>query len=66
MGIDRRPSGIKAGENIVVTYYPASDRGASLVLFNGLADTGADAAANLIREFLLKGITTHMEMNIAS
>jgi hypothetical protein len=41
-------------------YYPASDRGASLVLFNGFADTGADAAANLIREFLLKGITTHV------
>ena len=41
-------------------YYPASDRGASLVLLNGLADTGADAAANLIREFLLKGITTHV------
>jgi hypothetical protein len=40
-------------------YYPASDRGASLVLFNGLAGTGADAVANLIREFLLKGITSH-------
>jgi Carboxypeptidase regulatory-like domain len=41
-------------------YYPESDRGASLVFLNGLADTGADAAANLIREFLLKGITTHV------
>jgi hypothetical protein len=41
-------------------YYPESDRGVSLFLFNGLADTGADAAANLIREFLLKGITTHV------
>ena len=41
-------------------YYPASDRGASLVLFNGLAGTGADAAANLIREFLLKRITSHV------
>jgi Carboxypeptidase regulatory-like domain len=41
-------------------YYPESDRGASLVLLNGLADTGADAVANLIREFLLKGITTHV------
>jgi hypothetical protein len=41
-------------------YYPESDRGASLVLLNGLADTGADAAANLVREFLLKGITTHV------
>ena len=41
-------------------YYPASDRGASLVVFNGLAGTGADAAANLIREFVLKGITSHV------
>jgi hypothetical protein len=41
-------------------YYPASDRGASLVLFNGLADIGADAATNLIREFVLKGITKHV------
>ncbi len=41
-------------------YYPASDRGASLVVFNGLADIGADAAANLIREFVLKGITKHI------
>jgi Carboxypeptidase regulatory-like domain len=40
-------------------YYPASERGGSLVLFNGLADTGADAGLNLIREFILKGITTH-------
>jgi hypothetical protein len=41
-------------------YYPAADRGASLVLFNGLADTGANAASNLIREFLLKRITSHV------
>ncbi len=41
-------------------YYPASDRGASLVVFNGLAVTGADAVANLIREFLLKGTTSHV------
>ena len=40
-------------------YYPASDRGASLVLWNGLAGTGADAVSNLIREFLLKRITSH-------
>lgn len=39
-------------------YYPASDRGASLVLYNGLADIGADAAGNLIREFVLKDITS--------
>jgi hypothetical protein len=41
-------------------YYPASDRGASLVLFNGLAGTGADAATNLIREFVLKRITSNV------
>ncbi len=41
-------------------YYPASDRGASLVVFNGLAGTGADAVSNLIREFLLKRITSHV------
>ena len=40
-------------------YYPASDRGASLVLFNGLAGIGGDAASNLIREFILKRFTTH-------
>lgn len=41
-------------------YYPESNRGASLVLFNGLADTAADAVSNLIREFVLRGITTHV------
>lgn len=41
-------------------YYPAADRGASLVLLNGLGGTGADAVANLIREFLLKHITSHV------
>ena len=39
-------------------YYPSSDRGASLVFLNGLADTGGDAAGNLVREFLLKGLTS--------
>lgn len=41
-------------------YYPASDRGASLVVLNGLAGIGGDAAANLIREFLLKRLTSHV------
>lgn len=41
-------------------YYPSADRGGSLVLLNGLAGVGADAVANLIREFLLKGITSHV------
>lgn len=41
-------------------YYPASDRGGSLILLNGLAGIGAEAAGNLIREFVLKGITSHV------
>jgi len=41
-------------------YYPAADRGGSLVLLNGLAATGGDAFANLVREFLLKRFTSHV------
>lgn len=41
-------------------YYPASDRGASLVVLNGLADIGANAVSNVIREFVLKRITSHV------
>ena len=44
---------------ISTLYYPQSDRGAKLVVLNGLADTGADAVSNLFREFVLKQITTH-------
>lgn len=40
-------------------YYPASDRGASVVLLNGLAGTGASAVSNLLREFVFKKITSH-------
>ncbi len=47
-------------------YYPASDRGASLVFLNGLADTGGDAAANLVREFILKRFTSHTPKVAAS
>jgi hypothetical protein len=41
-------------------YYPASERGASLVAFNGLTATGSDAVSNLIREFFLKRFTSHV------
>lgn len=41
-------------------YYPAADRGLSLTLLNGVAETGADAASNLIREFVLKRFTSHV------
>jgi hypothetical protein len=41
-------------------YYPPADRGASLVAFNAASGIGADAAANLIREFVLKRFTSHL------
>ena len=41
-------------------YYPASDRGASLVVLNGLAGIGGDALSNLIRELILKRFTSHV------
>ncbi len=41
-------------------YYPASDRGASLVLFNSLAGTGQSALKNLLREFVFKGVASHV------
>ena len=39
-------------------YYPEEDRGAKLVFLNGLAETGANAVGNLIREFILKDLTS--------
>lgn len=41
-------------------YYPVSDRGASSVLFNGLAGTGMSAFRNLLREFVFKRVTSHV------
>lgn len=40
-------------------YYPASDRGASLVLFNGFASTASNAFSNVLREFVFKKVTSH-------
>ncbi|MGH9607833.1 MAG: carboxypeptidase-like regulatory domain-containing protein [Terracidiphilus sp.] len=41
-------------------YHPAADRGASLVFINGAIDLGANAATNLIREFILPDLTSHV------
>ena len=49
-----------SGGAISMLYYPQSDRSASLVFLNGLADTGADAVSNLVREILLKRLTSHV------
>lgn len=40
-------------------YYPGTDRGVGLTLTNSLVNTAANAGSNLIREFVLKGITEH-------
>lgn len=40
-------------------YYPDTDRGVGLTLTNSLVNTAANAGSNLIREFVLKGITEH-------
>jgi hypothetical protein len=39
-------------------YYPASSRGVGLTLLDGLFETVGHAGNNLIREFVLKGMTT--------
>lgn len=41
-------------------YYPASERGPGLVFFNSFVELGSDAAENLIKEFILKNITSHV------
>jgi hypothetical protein len=38
-------------------YHPASDRGLSLTLYNGLLGTAGHSANNLVREFLFKRLT---------
>ena len=41
-------------------YYPEADRGGRLVLLNGLSETGGNAFSNLVREFLIKALTSHV------
>jgi hypothetical protein len=40
-------------------YYPASSRGLSLTLVNGLVEIAGHAGTSVLREFVLKGITSH-------
>jgi hypothetical protein len=47
-------------------YYPAAKRGVSLVFVNGLIEIGGHAGTNLVREFLLKGLTTHVSSSGAA
>jgi hypothetical protein len=40
-------------------YYPANDRGVSLTFTNAALSIAGNAAGNLVREFVLKGFTSH-------
>lgn len=41
-------------------YYPEANEGASLIFTNGLIEIGGMAGTNLLREFVLRGITSHV------
>ncbi|MGA8528886.1 MAG: hypothetical protein WB622_04170 [Acidobacteriaceae bacterium] len=45
-------------------YYPEANEGASLIFTNGLIEIGGMAGTNLIREFVLRGITSHVPVNL--
>lgn len=45
-------------------YYPQANRGGTLVLENGLIEIGGAAAADLLREFILRDFTTHAPGNV--
>jgi len=45
------------GGAISNAYHPAADRGIGLTLANGFLDTAGNAVQNLIREFILRGVT---------
>lgn len=49
---------------IANTYYPADSRGVRLVFTSAAVDLGANAATNLIREFILPGLTSHVPKGI--
>ncbi|HEX4036585.1 MAG TPA: carboxypeptidase-like regulatory domain-containing protein [Acidobacteriaceae bacterium] len=40
-------------------YYPEANEGPTLIFTNGLIEIGGAAGTNLIREFVLRGITSH-------
>ena len=54
--------GIAAG-GISNLYYPASDRGAGLVFENAAIGIGATAAANILQEFVIRKLSTHIPSN---
>ncbi|HXJ11870.1 MAG TPA: carboxypeptidase-like regulatory domain-containing protein [Candidatus Limnocylindrales bacterium] len=51
--------GLAAG-GISNLYYPASDRGAGLTFENAAIGIGATAAANILQEFVIRRLTSHV------
>jgi Carboxypeptidase regulatory-like domain len=59
-----RVLGDLAAGGISNLYYPEANRGAGLVFENGLIQIGGNAAANLIREFVLPALTSHVPSDV--
>lgn len=58
--------GSLAAGGISNLYYPASDRGAGLTFENTAIGIGATAAGNLLQEFVLRKLSTHVPNNAAA
>jgi hypothetical protein len=54
--------GLAAG-GISKLYYPANDRGAGLTFENAAIGIGASAAANILQEFVIRKLTSHVPSN---
>lgn len=51
--------GVFAAAALSNLYYPKENRGLTLTLVNGAVETAGNSGTNIVREFILKGITTH-------
>jgi hypothetical protein len=51
--------GVFAAAGLSNLYYPKESRGLTLTLVNGAVETAGNAGTNIVREFILKGITSH-------
>ena len=51
--------GVFAAAALSNLYYPKESRGLTLTLVNGALETAGNSGTNFVREFILKGITSH-------
>lgn len=51
--------GVFAAAALSNLYYPKENRGLTLTLVNGAVETAGNSGTNIVREFILKGITSH-------